>query len=381
VNKFLIVCYKKLKRVQENLSGILTRRNSARRLAFAGFIPITMLGIDFALSPILIDTSVKRDAADLGELFRSGSLELGTLRGHHIFVSIDDIRDRDFLVHLPKGKTALVLTVFPKDGTENEYIFGPLTQAVLSRLRPVSSADYLSLENIPEQIRGNAPGQVTDFALRIPMDQYPNFPLNDLLIVAMPKTQATESLGRGLKHVFAMAEEKSVDNLVIPNLGLKWQNSIGDNEISLSDYFKILLDGLQKTQNYDNIYISIYKSWPTLQIEEAASALDATWQEISQDEIRSLPIHDRNSRLIEFFLIPCVISSGMIARLTIGRVTILIALFITAGYASLEAVEKMTPEFSEIDRLVLIVATLIIFSVFFPFLTKIDPKDIFRSRK
>lgn len=381
MKKFLIVCYDALKSVRQNLVEILTRHNSARRLAFVCFIPIAMLGIDFALSPIFFDTSVKRDAADLAELFRSGSLALGNLRGHHIFVSIDDIRDQDFLVHLPKGKTALVLTAFPKDGTESDYIFGPLTQAVLSRLRPVSSADYLRLENIPEQIRGSAPGQVTDLALRIPLDQYANFPLNDLLIIAMPKTQATESLGRGLKHVFAMADEKSVDNIVIPNLGLKWQNSIGDNEISLSDYFKILLDGVQKIQNYNNIYISIYKSWPTLQVEGAASALDAAWQEISQDEIRSLPIHNRNSRLIEFFLIPCAISSGIMARLSIGRVTILAAFFITAGYVAIETVEKATPEFSETNRLAFIVVTLIIFSVFFPFLTKIDPKDIFSSRK
>jgi hypothetical protein len=371
----------------------LFRKNSPGRFALVCLIPFILFGVDFRLSPVLFDTRVGNDTsipdvfrsdsgtlrehdASIAGVFRHGSLSMGTLRGHHFFVSLDDIRDNNFASHITKGKTALVVTMF---GDNNDgYLFGPLSLAVLSRLQSLSGDDYFRFKTIPDQLRGSEEGSVNNLELRIPTDRYRSFPLDSLLIASVSESPDADSLRLVFKRAFALADEHRIDNVVVPNLGLKWRNSKGAADVPLPDYFKALFDGVQAGQHPNSIFVSLYKAWPTPQLEEVVAALDSQWDSVANEQLTPLPLHNKNTRLLLGFLLLCLISSGLATELTVLRVVIIVVGFFAAGFGAIELTEKITVAQSEEIKLFATLVVLATLSLLFPIFASLEVKDIFR---
>jgi hypothetical protein len=214
---------------------IFIRVNSVKYLLAVILIPIGLFALDFTVSPILIDTSIETTAARLDDLFKKDVVLLGTFRGHHVFVSVDDIADPNFLAHIKKGTNALIVSAFVERSAAGEVgIPGALVEAVRSKLQRASQEDYLRLRNLPETLRGVKEGRVIDISVRRSRE----FPIDSLLVMTLPYShKAAESLRDGLKRAFAMATDKSVSNIIIPSLGIKWKNSKGQTDTPLSVYF------------------------------------------------------------------------------------------------------------------------------------------------
>jgi hypothetical protein len=137
--------------------------------------------------------------------------------------------------------------------------------------------------------------------------------------------------------------------------------------VPLSDYFKALFNGVQKGQGPNNIYVSLYKAWPTLQLEDVVSALDSEWSLVATEEMTTLPLHNRNKRLLCLFLLPCLIASGMATRLTLSRVVLIVIAFFSIGFAAIEAVDKIAEGDSEDIKLYSTLIILTVLSLSFPF--------------
>src|SRR6516225_5548122 len=116
--------------------GKITRRNSIGRFAIVSAIPFFLLAIDFFFSPIWIVTHVLRFETGLNDLFQNNIFFLGIFRGNDVFVSLDDIRDPEYLVNLEGRPTALVVSVFVSP--DDKAVPGALVSAVRSRLQHIS---------------------------------------------------------------------------------------------------------------------------------------------------------------------------------------------------------------------------------------------------
>ena len=294
----------------------ITRRNSIGRFAIVSAIPLLLLAIDFFFSPIWIDTHIVRFDTGLNDLFQYNSVYLGIFRGNDVFVSLDDIRDPEYLVNLEGRPTALVVSVFVSP--DDEAIPGALVTAVRSRLQEISPEDQMRLKNISEQLRGSNEGRAVDFPLHIPPSKQAEFPIDTLLVITLPYgSRAKDALRAGIRRAIFLAESRSILNVIIPCIGIKWQNSKGAMDTSLPAFFDTLFSAIPATSHPHRLYLSLYKSWPTFELQDVISALDSAWQSTPAEEAETFPIHHRDTRLVELFLLPCLISCGMLARLTV----------------------------------------------------------------
>lgn len=361
------------------LSEKITRRNSIVRLAIISAIPFLILAIDFFFSPIWIDTRIVRTDTGLNDLFQHSSVYLGMFRGNHVFVSLDDIRDSEYLVHLEGRPTALVVSVFVSP--DDEAIPGALVAAVRSRLQHISPDDQIRLQNISEQLRGSDEGRAVDFPLHIPSPKQTEFPVDALLVITLPySSKAKDALRGGISRAVRLAETKAVSNVIIPCIGIKWKNSKGATDTSLPVFFNTLFNAIPVTTHPHRLYLSLYKSWPTFELEDAVSALDSAWQSTPVEEARTIPIHHRDTRLAAIFLLPCLISCGMLTRLTARNVLIIVVVFFSIGVGAKTAIDVIATGQSPQLNLIIQLAYLAVLSVGLPFIVKWNPKDIFEEQ-
>jgi hypothetical protein len=354
----------------------ITRRNSIGRFAIVSIIPFFLLAIDFFFSPIWIDTRVVRSDAGLNDLFRNSSVYLGMFRGNDLFVSLDDIRDPEYLVKLKGSPTALVVSVFVSP--DDEAVPGALVTAVRSRLQHISPEDQIRLRNISEQLRGSNEGRAVDFPLHIPSSKWTEFPIDTLFVITLPYgSKAKDALQDGIRRAILLAETKPVLNVIIPCIGIKWEGSKGHTDTPLPVYFNTLFNAMPVTSHPHRLYISLYKSWPTFELQDVISALDSAWQSTPAEEAGTFPIHHRDTRLVELFLLPCLISCGMLARLTVRNVLIIVIVFLSIGVGAKTAIDVIATGQSPQLHLVIRLVYLTALSVGLPFIVKWNPKDIF----
>ena len=118
--------------------GVFTRANSVKRLLAISLVPVALFALDFVESPILIDTAVETTAAHLEKILSKDAVSLGRFRGHHVFVSADDIIDPKYLAYLRERPSALIVSAFVNQRADDEKgISGALVEAVLSKLQRV----------------------------------------------------------------------------------------------------------------------------------------------------------------------------------------------------------------------------------------------------
>jgi hypothetical protein len=356
----------------------ITRRNSIGRFAIVSAIPFFLLAIDFFFSPIWIDTHVVRFDTGLNDLFQNNIVYLGIFRGNDVFVSLDDIRDPEYLVNLEGRPTALVVSVFVSP--DDKAVPGALVSAVRSRLQHISPDDQIRLKNISEQLRGSNEGRAVDFPLHIPSSKQAEFPVDALLVITLPySSEAKDALREGIRRAMLLAETKSVLNVIIPCIGIKWRNSKGATDTSLPVFFNTLFNAIPVTSHRHRLYLSLYKSWPTFELQDVISALDSSWQSTPVEEAGTFPIHHRDTRLVELFLLPCLISCGMLARLTVRNVLIIVIAFLSIGVGAKTAIDLITTGQSPQLKLIIQLVYLTALYVGFPFIVKWNPKDIFEE--
>jgi hypothetical protein len=167
--------------------------------------------------------------------------------------------------------------------------------------------------------------------------------------------------------------------VIIPCIGIKWQNSRGATDISLPVFFDTLFSAIPATSHPHRLYLSLYKSWPTFELQDVISALDSAWQSTPVEEAATFPIHHRDTRLVELFLLPCLLSCGMLTRLNLRNVLIIVIVFLSIGVGAKTAIDLIATGQSPGLNLIIQFVYLAALSVGLPFIVKWNPKDIFEE--
>jgi hypothetical protein len=209
-----------------------------RRLLLVCLVPFAVFAADFSLSPIWLDTRVLNGAASISDILKTDVYPLGMFRGHHLLVSIDDIADPNYLSHIKGARTALVVSAFVDEDSGNPATFGALDRAVLAKLQSISPEDYLHFMDIQDKLRGYKSGRVISINLGLSKEAYLKFPIDLILIVALPYGQKMESnLNGGVIKAISAANDQSIANIVVPLIGMKFENSKGSTDTSLPEFF------------------------------------------------------------------------------------------------------------------------------------------------
>jgi len=127
------------------------------------------------------------------------------------------------------------------------------------------------------------------------------------------------------------------------------------------------------------VYLSLYKSWPTFQLENAVSALDSAWESVAVEAAEVIPIHNRDTRLAEIFLLPCLISCGLLIKLNIKNLTIISISFFSLALGLKAALDTIALGQNAGMRLVTQIGLLTILAIGFPLIVRWNPKDIFNK--
>ncbi|WP_145749748.1 hypothetical protein [Nitrospirillum amazonense] len=328
---------------------------------------------------------MEHEHVDISAVLRQGAVHIGNLRGHPIFVSVDDLADPDFLATVGPGKNALVVTVFQQaqdeeDGPAPAYLLGALARGVLSRLEPLSPGDRIGFMQLVERLHGRAPGQAYLFPVHVPPEHRRQLPLDAIIAVTLPSTDIKESLEAGAKKALSVADDSSINNVIVPGLAVKWKNSNNIKDIKSNTYFMTLLSSVSVAENPPNIYVSIYKSFPSIKIEEMTAAFNQQWEIISANEISGIALHHRDLRLILLFLIIFLATCIFHLNIEVRNMPFAVLAFFTAAYGFIEFTENITESQSGWPKTTFIILGLGVISVFLPAIIKNTPEKIFVRR-
>jgi hypothetical protein len=254
-----------------------------------------------------------------------------------------------------------------------------LQNAVLYRLQTVAPNDYVAVKQRFRQMKKFTPGQVMDISLHIAPEQYSDFPLNELLIVALPRGKPDpQDIKTGLRRALTIANRKGVSNVVIPFLGTRW-NDHGNGSLSLPTLFNILFKSIPLSSREARLYLSFYYNSPTFQLEDAARALNTAWQQTLTDSGQSRVLYRLDFRVIIIFLEFCFLVCSFFVQLTAKNVLIIALAFVGLAYGSKTWVDMLV----QADEGAAFRVKLLVFAVIalcFPMIVTWNPKDIFTAR-
>jgi hypothetical protein len=265
-------------------------------------IPFLLLAADYVLSPIIWSEQITLYHANIADILSQPPLSLGTLKSHHIFITADDLSDQTFPSFLPTGSTTVVLSAFIEASPEHSGIYGALIHGVLDRLKQDSPDDYQRLSQELDGVKSFSPGQVLNYTLQLNRSAQMKIRLNNISIIAFNYgDQKLEEITKGLKNAITHERFSGVNNIIIPPLGVNWTNN-SITHLSLTDFFNTLFEALPDDGRGINIYISLYRAWPTMELEDATRALNVVWTQNIDKMSDPLPLYRRSVRLTYIFL-------------------------------------------------------------------------------
>jgi len=223
----------------------------------------------------LLPTSRSSKASDvrLIEVLAGSKVLLGTrgLRNYH--VSLDDIAEDwcfDFCVHT---RNALVISAYSRNNGDNDPA---LQRAVLSKLKSLSPEDYKEIDSVYNDDDQMQPGRIFSFELSIPKLLRTSFPI-DNLIVAVYDDGSSGKVGdfKWVKAALQIAEKQKVDWLIVPCLGRDWRDK---RSIDFQTFFHSFLREAPIGHKPASVCFSLYKQWPSFELEDAVRSLNSEWQ-------------------------------------------------------------------------------------------------------
>jgi len=351
--------------------------NSAARMALVLALPTFLLLLDVYLHPLLVASTESTGTADLNQIMTHGTVSLGHLRAHQIMVSIDAIDDPDYLRFLHGAPNALVISTFV-DVDKQVYGSGALQFAVRRRLQQVSPRDDADLQSLLERLRGFYAGQLLTLPLHTSADKFPGLPLNYILIIALPRHPDSDDVESGLKRAFQQAERLGIVNIILPELATNWQNETNNRLLSLGDLYGAMFSSINSGEYPRYIYVSLYKQWPTFQLEGAAATLNEAWIKTIEDATDTVPLYRAEIRLTLIFLIVCLMTCGFLVSYTVRTFLIVAVSFVTLAVGAKELLAFLSLDSGPIYGLFVRFGVLAVLALGFPAIVSWNPKDIFK---
>jgi hypothetical protein len=128
-----------------------------------------------------------------------------------------------------------------------------------------------------------------------------------------------------------------------------------------------------------SIYLSLYSRWPTFQLEDATSALNAVWQEIRQTSEMSYNIYRLDFRVLLCFLEVCLLVCALKVPLTLKNGAIIIFGYFGTAVGSKGLIDAVAPGETRF-ALWLKLGVFLFIALLFPFIVTLNPKDLFGTK-
>lgn len=339
-------------------------------------VPIAVLCLDFLLYPVIFEGLGAKREIGVVSLLRREELTLGTFKAHVIRVSMDDIKDSNYLGNISSKNAALVISVYVDK--DDEVIRGALADALLERLQKLAPQDAGNIIDLLSHQNGIRPGHIVSFALHIPNAGSGQLRLSYLVVVPLRYGEPDQTKGELLSafpEVFSFATERDVSALVIPCLGTNWQNK---NSITFDEFFSAFFDTLRTSTTPRDIYISLYREWPSFYIEAAVSSLNSNWHRSFETVYHNLPnIYRRQFRFVTLFWLLCLLIVSSSVRLTVRKFIIVSVNFVLLELGAGQLVSFLTEGRGPLTALILEILVFTALAVWFRRIATWTAKSVF----
>ena len=340
-------------------------------------VPLIFLGLDYRHTPVLLSGCIPaHDKITPRELVKHEYGTQGTYKGHHVYLSLDDIYGQQYLSYVKHRPIALVIAMNHeyKDAKGKNDPMGPMTTKIWETLSRLSPQDGRELGDIA---RGSEPalGWMKPFPLSL--KNADAFPVSYLYIVGVrflspiddgPKRQ----LEHALKEVIAQAGRDGIASLIVPNV------AVPENDPSLADLHEILFTEASPIGRPPEIYLSVFDKWNK---QLAIDAVESAWQDACDALPPSEPyLVEEEPRLIAASLFVCLFVCAWFVPMTVKNWFIITIFFIGMGVGALAVTGLLKDYYSAEARTGIQAIVLLVLALLFPVLSKWNPSNVFDSK-
>jgi hypothetical protein len=345
-------------------------------------LPLLILLIDILIFPILFHTQKVTEDISLSTLLSEKHIYLGRYKCHRIYVSADNIYEKNYLNHLTDSKTAVVISHFINKDRDISK-FGALGRAVNSKLKKISSNDNQNFFNLIKRSPDYSAGKVLDFHLQIKREFYREFPVDNIFVVLFNESagpnENLDIIKEKFRKIIVKAKNEHINNLVIPPLSIKPEER---HYQVFKDFFTEVFKVVTMGKYPANIYFSLYTEWPTPTFEIAVSGLDDIWNaQFADARGRFQFLFKPDFRMILIFLSLCLFSSSSATLLTLKNFLIISSTFLGLSLGSNVILGFLTYDYHPDMVLIIKFLLFLVIAIFFRCIIYWDPKNIFYNVK
>ena len=345
-------------RLSTRVRTTLTPKGAKLLRWFLPFIPLVFLAIDFAVFPVLIETSdPNKDVTGSSLISKPPYVQyLGNYKAHRIYVSLDDIYDDDYLPFITKGltngqengqwiwgsshhsNTALVLSISRYDGGWSSLEWTRL----LAKLNALSPDDHDRLIDLVRDAPLSENVLWYDFkSVSSSLPATSSLPLDHLVILKF-QSQHSSVYSTEIREMLETAGKRDLSMLVLPCLP---SAPLVENTsyISCGDTYQAFFPTLEPG-GPPKIFLSLEKNWLTNDIRHSVESIKENWKSAIKLEPKSpgtLPtLYQSDIRLLLLFLPVCLMVCSFRIVLTLKNYVIVCIAFVATG---LEVQERLAP--------------------------------------
>ncbi len=360
--------------------GTFRSKNSLARLFLVLLVPVAILALDFYRYPVLFSKYTPPKAGNINEILRNGSAPLGNYRGHRVFASIGEISDPRFLYFIRNGTTGLAISAYVENQKDHTIIQGALQGAMIDRLQSISKTQAVALADQFSKLSSPSSWDVSDFSLDLSATEHRQFPVNRIVLVALPTghPDATE-LRKALVRMMIVSQEANIANLVVPPLTVRIGEHAKDS-LSFGEFFQAFLSAIPIADYPDRLYLSLDQSWPTAELQDAMESLNGAWRQTVTDEEGNYVVYRHDLRLTLVALVVCLIVCSFSVNYTLKNFLIIFFAFIGLALGADKWFAPLVVGGNANALLEAQAVILLIMAVAFPLIVTWNPRNVFDTQ-
>jgi hypothetical protein len=244
--------------------------------AFLVFAVSPLMAAEHASTSQLAGHHRQLSPIDATTLVEQRVVKMGSIHSSKVSVALENLTEQESLGYLSnRAPVGLVVSIFVKSEQQEDSppTEGQLARAICDRVKKASPSAYERVQKWIHQLGTNKPGDVVGFNLGLAVSERAKFPIDRLIVVTFeegPSNQA-EFLDRSMAKVFADARREALAALVVPCIGYRWDEK---HSLGFGAVFEPLFKALDGSERHLEVFISLYDTWPSMVIEDAARALN-----------------------------------------------------------------------------------------------------------
>jgi len=213
---------------------------------------------------------------DATTLVEQRVVKIGTIQSNKVSVAFENLAEQESLAYLGNSApVGLVVSIFVESEQEDEphLTEGALARAICDRVKKASPTAYEKLHKWINQLGTKKPGDVVGLNLDLALSERAKFPIDRIIVVVFEEGNSDEAafLGQSIANVFEDAKREHLAALVVPCIGYRWDEK---HSLEFGDVFKPVFKALDRPGQQLQVFISLYDTWPSMVIEDAARALN-----------------------------------------------------------------------------------------------------------